>query len=54
MNDKIKAIIENNLGNGFDYETKEFKIFLIEICQEQINECAKHDVVPINYKNIAE
>lgn len=58
MNDTIKKLLtKNGCGLTFD-DNHPFDIALqqtfIEICQLQIEECAKNDVVPINYKNIAE
>ena len=56
MNEKIKEIIENNLGSGFDYETKDFKKFLIEICELQKDECANqfNNIFISLGKNVAE
>ena len=48
MNNKIKEIIETNLGTGFDYETKEFKRFLIEICEFQ-KQSIVNDLDNINF-----
>ncbi len=52
MNEFIKKVIDD-FNCGYLTELK-LKHYLITICQEQINECAKNDVVPMNYKNIAE
>ena len=67
MNDKIKAILEKHFNMDLltDYDAKDLNNAIIEICEEQKNECAERfskkgllykaiSELIINQKNIAE